>query len=201
MNKPANNLHPIHDLIRERWSPRAFSSRPVDPDLLQSLFEAARWAPSAMNAQPWIFLTATAERQPEAHAALAETLSENNRRWAPRAPVLVLALAKGEREPGKPNRYAAYDLGQAVAFLSLQATALGLYLHQMGGFDAHLARQRLAVPSAYEPMVVLAVGYADSPDILPEDIRQRELAERSRKMQEEFVYTGDWGEAGQENEG
>jgi nitroreductase len=190
MNKPANNLHPIHDLIRSRWSPRSFSTRLVEPKILQSLFEAARWAPSAMNAQPWIFLTATIDSQPEAHALLVEALNENNRRWAPIAPVLVLALAKTEREPGKSNRYAAYDLGQAVAFLSLQATALGLHLHQMGGFNAQLARERFAVPPEYEPLVVLAIGYSAEPDALPEDIRLRELAERTRKLQEEFVYTG-----------
>jgi nitroreductase len=198
MNKPANNLYPIHDLIRARWSPRSFSTRPVDPEVLHSLFEAARWAPSAMNAQPWIFLTATIDRQPAAHALLVETLAEANRRWAPNAPVLVLALAKTEREPGKPNRYFAYDLGQAVAFLSLQATALGLHLHQMGGFSAQLARERFAVPPEYEPLVVLAVGYSAAPDALPEDIRARELAERSRKPQEEFVYAGDWGKPSEE---
>lgn len=193
MNKTAYNHYPIHDLIRTRWSPRAFSARPVKPEILQSLFEAARWAPSSMNAQPWIFLTATVDGQPAAHALLAETLSENNRRWAPNAPVLVLALAKTEREPGRSNRYAAYDLGQAVAFLSLQATEMGLHLHQMGGFNAQLARERFAVPAEYEPLVVLAIGYAADPDALPEDMRERELAERSRIPQKDFVYAGDWG--------
>jgi nitroreductase len=195
MDKPANNLHPIHDLIRSRWSPRSFSSRLIAPKILQSLFEAARWAPSSMNAQPWIFLTAAVDRQPDAHARLVESLTESNRRWALRAPVLVLALTRTEREPGKSNRYAAYDLGQAVAFLSLQATAMGLHLHQMGGFNAAFAREHFAVPPEYEPLVVLAIGYSDSPDALPEDIRSRELAERSRKLQEEFVYNGDWGQS------
>jgi nitroreductase len=195
MEKLADNHHPINDLIRARWSPRAFSTRPVEPEVLRSLFEAARWAPSSMNAQPWAFLTAALDRQPEAHARLVETLGENNRRWASNAPVLVLALAKTEREPGQANRTASYDLGQAVALLSLQATELGIYVHQMGGFNLALARELFAIPPEYEPWVVLAIGYPGEVDTLPEDMRQRELSGRLRKPQDEFVFTGEWGQS------
>lgn len=185
--------YPIHDMIRSRWSPRAFSGRPVDPLTLRSLFEAARWAPSSMNAQPWTFLYAACDEQPEAHARLAGTLTGSNLRWAPSAPVLVLALAKTEREPGKPNGKAHYDTGQAVALLSLQATALGLAVHQMGGFDAARAREAFAIPPEYDPLVVLAVGYHGEIEMLPEDLRERELAPRSRRPQSDFVFAGQWG--------
>jgi nitroreductase len=192
MEKPAPAQYPIHDLIRSRWSPRAFSPQPVSEETLHTLFEAARWAPSSMNAQPWNFLYATPTGQPQAHASLAETLNANNRRWAPTAPLLVLVLAKTEREPGKPNAYAAYDTAQAVTLMTIQATALGIRVHQMGGFDANLARERFAIPPEYQPLVILAAGYPGEVEELPEDLRERELSARERKNQADFVYVGEW---------
>jgi nitroreductase len=196
MEKHTPTEHPVHDLIRARWSPRAFSSRPVETQTLRSLFEAARWAPSSMNAQPWTFLYATRSAQDDAHARMASVLSESNRRWATQAPILVLALARMEREPSKPNGKAHYDTGQAVAQLSLQATALGLAVHQMGGFDADRAREVFSIPPEFEPLVVMAIGYPGESESLPEDLRERELAPRVRRSQNEFVFASEWGGPG-----
>jgi nitroreductase len=188
--KPADTDHPIHDLLRERWSPRAFATHPVDHATLQRLFEAARWAPSANNRQPWYFVVGTSDR-PEDHAQLAATLNERNRRWARYAPVLILVVAQLVSQPG--NELASlYDVGLAVGNLTVQAVDLGLVTHQLGGFDAQHARDAVGIPEGYAPVVVLALGYPGSPEALPDDLRQRERASRSRKPLEEFVFEGQW---------
>jgi nitroreductase len=193
MEKTAETQVPIHDLHRRRWSPRAFLDLPVEPDKLLSLFEAARWAASASNEQPWAFLVAT-RQEPENYAAMLGVLVEFNRGWADKAPVLILTLAHTQFEKdGKPNRHAFYDLGQAVANLSLQATSLGLEAHQMAGFNAETARESFHVPAGWEPVSVIALGYPGSPDSLPEKLRQREISQRTRKPLESFVFTGAWG--------
>ncbi|MBI3947061.1 MAG: nitroreductase family protein [Armatimonadetes bacterium] len=187
MEKPANTDHPIHDLLRRRWSPRAFSQRPVPSEALQSILEAARWAPSAMNEQPWRFVVATRE-DPEAFEALLGCLVDGNRVWACRAPVLVLAAVKMDFERnGRPNRHAWYDVGQAVAHLAIQATDLGLFVHQMGGFDREKARVAFALPDGCEPVAVVALGYGDDPETLPESLREREVAPRGRRPAKESL--------------
>jgi nitroreductase len=184
---------PIHDLIANRRSPRAFSDQPIESAKLLSLFEAARWSPSSANEQPWRFIIATKNDSRE-FSALAESLMEGNRRWAQRAPVLILALAQTTyTRTGRPYRHSWYDVGQSVALLSMQATALGLAVHQMGGFDAEKIRQLLSIPEGFEPVVIFAVGYPDQAADLPEDLRKREQAPRSRKQLQTFVYTGEWG--------
>lgn len=192
MEKIAEPQVQIHDLLRSRWSPRAFASRPVEPGILMRLFEAARWAPSSMNLQPWSFVAVTQD-DPEAHARMVHGLGERNQVWARHAPVLLLVVAKTERTPGQPNRYAWYDVGQAVAHLSVQATAEGLVLHQMGGFDAEKARQAFDVPAGYDPVVVIALGYLGDPMDLPEDMRAREGAPRSRLPLDQSAFYGRWG--------
>ncbi len=185
---------PIHELLANRRSPRAFSEQPVESDKLLSLFEAARWSPSSANEQPWHFIVATKDDS-RVFSALVESLMEGNRRWAERAPVLVLALAQSTyAKTGKPYRHSWYDLGQSVALLSVQASALGLAVHQMGGFDAEKSRQLLSIPQGFEPVIMFAVGYADQPAALPDDLQKREQAPRSRKLLQEFVYTEEWGE-------
>ena len=193
MEKTAETQVPIHELIRRRWSPRAFLDLPVEPDKLLSLFEAARWAASASNEQPWAFLVAS-QQDPKNYEGMLSVLVDFNRGWANKAPVLILALAhaKFDRD-GKPNRHAFYDLGQAAANLSLQATALGLTTHQMAGFNAEAARERFAVPEGWEPVSVIALGYAGDPNSLAENLRQREIAPRHRKPLEKFVFSGAWG--------
>ncbi|WP_040447267.1 nitroreductase family protein [Ktedonobacter racemifer] len=188
--KPADNLHPIHDLIRHRWSPRAFSSRPVEQEKLDSLFEAARWAASANNMQPWHFIYATNE-QPEEHARLTSILFERNAMWAQKAPVLVLVVAKLYEAPGR-EMVSFYDVGMAAGALVTQAVDLGLATHQMGGFDASKAREELNIPEGYVPLTMITIGYPGHADDLSDDFRERELAPRVRKEQKDFVFQGRW---------
>jgi nitroreductase len=184
---------PIHELLAHRWSPRAFSDRPVESGKLLSLFEAARWAPSSANEQPWRFVIATKDDS-RVYAALAGSLMEANRRWAEQAPLLVLALAQSTyARTGRPYQHSWYDVGQSVALLSVQATALGLAVHQMGGFDAEKARQVLSIPEGFEPVILFGVGYPDRPETLPEELRKREQAPRSRKQLQDSIYTEEWG--------
>ncbi len=193
MEKLADTQVPIHELIRRRWSPRAFSELPVEPDKLLSLFEAARWAASASNEQPWAFLVATQEN-PQNYADMLSVLVEFNQAWANKAPVLILTFARTHFEKdGRPNRHAFYDVGQAAANLALQATALGLTTHQMAGFSIEAARERFAVPEGWEPVSAIALGYPGDPNSLTEKLRQREIAQRQRKPLETFVFSGAWG--------
>ncbi len=193
LEKLAETQAPIHDLIGRRWSPRAFLNLPVETDKLLSLFEAARWAASSNNEQPWAFIVATQE-DPQNYEGMLSVLVDFNRGWANKAPVLILALAHTQFEKdGRPNRHAYYDLGQAAANLSLQATALGLTTHQMAGFNPQAARERFAVPQGWEPVSVIALGYPGDPALLTEILRQREIARRERKPLGKFVFEGEWG--------
>ncbi len=194
MEKPANTDFPIHDLLRHRWSPRAFADRPVEPEKLGSLVEAARWAPSSYNEQPWAYLLATRE-QPAEFARLLSVLVEGNIAWAQHAPVLMLSLARLNFERnGRPNRHAFHDVGLASENLVIQATAMGLAVHQMAGFQVDKAREVFNIPEGWEPAAAIALGYPGEADSLPEPLRTRELAPRTRKPLEQFVFTGRWGE-------
>jgi nitroreductase len=193
IEKLAETQVPVHEVIGRRWSPRAFSPRSVEPEKLQSVFEAARWASSASNEQPWAFIVATKD-DPKNYEAMLGVLVDFNRGWANQAPVLILTLAHTQFEKdGRPNRHGFYDLGQAAANLSLQATALDLATHPMAGFDAEAARQRFAVPAGWEPVSVIALGYPGDPDSLNKTLRQRELAQRKRKPLQSLVFSGTWG--------
>jgi nitroreductase len=193
MEKPAETMHRIHDLIARRWSPRAFDERPVESEKLKSLFEAARWAPSSNNEQPWRFLVATKEQQGEYNRLLA-CLVEGNRKWAFRAPVLILSVASVNFEDdGKPNRHAFHDTGMAAENLVLQAAALGLQAHQMAGFDVEKARVDCLIPTGFEPVAMIAVGYPGDPAVLPDLLRQREMKPRERQPIGDFVFSARWG--------
>lgn len=188
--KPAVTRHPIHPLLAERWSPRAFADRSVDPEALGSLLEAARWAPSSNNEQPWRFLVARREDGPLFQRILG-CLVPGNQAWAQNAPVLLLALARLRRErDGAPNRLALYDVGQAVAHLTFQASALGLAVHQMAGIDVEKIRADFQLPEDLEPATAVAVGYPGDPATLPERLREREVLPRERKNLEEIVLSG-----------
>jgi nitroreductase len=191
MEKIAPTDYPIHEFLSKRWSPRAFSAQPVETEKLLSLFEAARWSPSGGNSQPWAFIL-TSQANRAAYDQLLGTLGERNQIWAQHAPVLVLAVVRRENEPGKPNPWATYDLGQAVANLSVQASVLGLSVHQMAGFDRTKAAEVFKLPEGYDPVTVIAIGYLGDPYILPEGIREREKAPRIRKPLSEFVFDGAW---------
>ncbi len=192
MEKPADTDYPIHDLLKRRWSPRAFSDKPVAPETLRSLWEAARWAPSCFNEQPWYFLVATKQDRADYDRLLA-CLNEGNAAWAGHAPVLMVSVARTAFQAnGEPNRHALHDVGQAVANLTLQATALGLFVHQMAGFFPEKVRRAFAVPEGFEPVAAIALGYPGDPTALPEKLRQRELAPRSRRPLADFVFSGRW---------
>jgi nitroreductase len=178
---------PVVELIEKRRSRRAYSDKPVEVEKIKSLFEAARWAPSANNEQPWVYAYATKE-QPELWNKIFDTLTEGNKIWAKEAPLLVVAMyRKNFLMNGKPNGSARFDLGAANALLSLQATHLGLNIHQMGGFEKQKAIAALNIPDTHEPTVVLAIGYLGDPESLSENFKQRELAPRERYTQEFFV--------------
>jgi nitroreductase len=195
MEKPAASQHPIHDLIRRRWSPRAFAPRPVPAADVAALFEAARWAASSTNEQPWRFIVAT-KANPDDHARLLEVLLPGNAVWAKDAPVLVLTVAKSTfTKNGAPNRHAFHDVGVAVAQLTLEATARGLGLHQMAGIDPVKARTTFAIPADFEPVTALAIGYPGEPEQLPPDLAARERAERTRKPLGELVFSKTFGQS------
>jgi nitroreductase len=193
MQKPAPSDFPVHELIRERWSPRAFANKPVPKDVLRSIFEAARWAPSSFNEQPWAYIVATKDDK-ESFEKVLSVLVDFNVQWAKSAPVLALAAAKLTfANNNAPNRNAQYDTGAATALLSVEATAHGLAVHQMAGFDAEKARQVFGIPKGWEPIATLAIGYPGDPASLPPALKDRELAPRTRKPIAEFVMAGQWG--------
>lgn len=188
--KAAQTREPVQELIGKRWSARAFSSREVTPEQVASLLEAARWAPSAYNEQPWRFIVAS-KSDPETYDKLLGSLLELNQLWARNASVLILTLArKTFTHNGTPNLYALHDAGMAAANLALEATALGLNVHFMAGFNHAVAREAFQIPGDYELGTVVAVGYAGDPETLPEKFRLAELAPRTRKPLAELVYAG-----------
>lgn len=195
MNKPASTDYPVHELIARRWSPRAMEPRPVPAEALRSLLEAARWAPSSYNEQPWSFLVARREDEAEFQAMLG-CLADVNQAWARNAGALILTVAKnGFSHNDKPNRHAFHDIGLAAGNLALQATALGLVVHQMGGIRPDKAREVYDIPDGYEVVTGIAVGHPGKAEQLPEQFREAEFAPRQRKPQDRIVFRGSWGRA------
>lgn len=190
MEKRAPADHPIHDLLAQRWSPCGFSSRPVPAPELRAVFEAARWAPSSMNEQPWRFLVATGE-QPEAFARILDCLVEANQAWARYAPVLGVALARKHLfRNDAPNRTCEYDLGGALAYLTVEATARGLAVHQMGGIVREEVRARFGIPEDVSIMTGFALGYPDPGAAhLSEKLRERDAAPRVRHPLSTVVFS------------
>src|SRR5258707_10471042 len=190
MQKPAPSDFPVHELIRERWSPRAFADKPVPRDVLRSIFEAARPAPSRNNQQPWAYIVASRGD----NASFEKTLSvlvEFNANWAKGAPVLAIAVASVTfAKNNVPNRNAQYDTGAATALLSVEATARGLAVHQMAGFDPEKPRHVFRIPAGWDPIAALAIGYPGDPNSLPQPLKDRELSPRTRKPIDEFVMAG-----------
>jgi nitroreductase len=195
MSKTARNDYPIHNLLKRRWSPRAFADRPVEPDKLRSLLEAARWAPSSYNEQPRAFIVATRDR-PAQHTRVLRCLVEGNQAWAKAAPVLMVAPAHRSFERNsQANRHAYHDVGLAVGSLTVQATTEGLGVHQMAGILPDKVRTAFHVPDDWDAVTGIAIGYIVDPNSLPEPLRQRELAAPTRKPLRSFVFEGDWGTA------
>lgn len=196
MEKPANNDHSIHELIRRRWSPLSFRDEIISDEILCSLFEAARWAPSSFNEQPWHFIVGQKEGQKKTYDILFETLAEGNQTWAETAPVLGMTVtAKHFSRNKKPNRHARHDVGLAMENLIIEALRHGIYVHQMAGFSEEQARERFEIPDGFEPVAAFALGYPGDPDDLPENLRKREESARSRKPLDAFVFSGEWKES------
>ncbi|MGE3536425.1 MAG: nitroreductase family protein [Candidatus Tectimicrobiota bacterium] len=194
MEKPAETTYPIESLLQRRWSPRAFAARPIEREKLLSLLEAARWAASCTNQQPWSFIVATREDSTE-YARLLSCLRENNQLWASTAPVLMVSVAKLTFDAnGQPNRFAYHDVGLAVANLIIQATALGLFAHQIAGFYPEKVRELYQVPEGFDPVGGIVLGYAGELSVLSEELQQREQAPRVRKALDTFVFQGAWGQ-------
>ena len=192
MQKPAPTEVPLHELIRNRWSPRAFAETSISPDALRSIFEAARWAPSSNNEQPWAYIVATKDDAGD-FAKMVSVLVEFNQNWAKHAAALALSVAhRNWQKDGKPNRHALYDVGSATAQLTFEANSRGVFVHQMAGFDADKARETFAIPADWEPVAALALGFPGDPASLPALLRDRELGPRTRKPLHDFVMTGGW---------
>ncbi len=191
-DKVVETQYPIESILQNRWSPLAFSDRAVEPEKLGSVLEAARWAASSYNEQPWSFIVATKDNSAEFDRLLS-CLAEGNQEWAKDAPVLMISVAKLQFERnGHENRHAFHDVGAAEANLAAQATALGLYVHQMAGFDVEKAKELYSIPQGYEPVDAIALGYLGDPHQLSDRLQQRLSAPRSRKSLKDFVFTGRW---------
>ena len=176
---------PLNELISTRWSPREYLERPVEPEKLHAVFEAARWAASCFSEEPWRFVFAT-KAEPDQYEKLFGLLMERNQQWAKGVPVVGFSAArKTFTRNGVPNRWALHDTGAASANLALEANALGLHAHFMGGFDAQRARTEFHVPEDFEIAATFVIGYIDESRVQP--------GERSRKPLAEIVFQGDWG--------
>jgi nitroreductase len=186
--KEARPRYPILGLLQKRWSPRAFSDKPVEEEKLRIVFEAARWSPSALNEQPWSFIVGL--KGDPTHQAIHGLLADTNRLWAGKAPILVLACGSSRfNKDGMPNETFAYDVGQCVAHLSIQATELDLYVHQMRGFDHDLAAKVFVLPNEVVALTVVAIGYLGDPATLHPRMQKSELAPRKRKDADDFVFS------------
>ncbi len=196
-NKVAQTQTAIHELIAQRWSPRAFdSSAPIPKESLTALLEAARWAPSCFGDEPWRFIVCNKFDDETSWGNALGTLAEKNQFWARNAPLLIIAVADSQfMKNGNPNRWGQYDTGAAAENLCLQATAVGLAAHQMGGFDVGKARDAFNIPDRYTPMAVIAVGKPASIETLDPIFRDSEAAERSRAPLGERFFHGQWGKS------
>jgi nitroreductase len=191
MEKPALIDAPIHDLIKRRWSPTVFADQPVPPDSLRRCFEAARWAASCFNEQPWSFVTVSRHDDLASFHALLACLTPGNQAWVKAAPLLGFSLARTHfKKTGKPNLYARHDVGMAMANFCLQATDLGLFVHQMAGFDIEAATATLALPETHEVVAAFAMGFGVKVEEIPAELKEKELRARERRPQEEFVFKG-----------
>ena len=175
----------LNELIRTRWSPRAFTTQPVDRETFRSLFEAARWAASCFNEQPWRFIVATKDH-PERFDRVLSVLVPKNQEWAKTAYALGISAGKKTfTHNGGPDRFGLHDAGAALANLMIQATSVGVHVHAMGGFDAARARVEFGVPDDFDIGAAFAIGYVDGPASPPPD--------RARRPLSEMVFGTEWG--------
>ena len=198
MEKPASTDFPVLDLIRNRWSPRAFDpTRQISPQQARSLLEAARWAPSCFNEQPWRFVVAL-KQNPNAFSKVVDCLASANQKWAPAASLLALTFGATKfSHNGNPNRHAWHDCGLALAQLILQAESMGLRAHVMAGIERERIREDFQTPKDVQPIAALAVGFPGPMDNLDDDVRAKEELPRNRKPQNDWVFGVEWGRAWQ----
>jgi len=196
MEKTATTAQPVNELIARRWSPRAYdSARPVTAAQVTALLEAARWAPSCFGDEPWRYLVWNRADDAAGWRRAFDCLAEGNQVWVKNVPLLLLACAEGNfRHNGQANRWAGHDTGAASMSLCLQAVALGLAAHQMGGFDPERARAEFGIPATVTPLAMIAVGYQAGAEVLDGEIRERELAPRQRRPLAENFFAGRWGQ-------
>lgn len=193
MDKTASTHAPIHNTLAVRWSPYVFSGRPVRPADLRSLFEAARWAPSSYNEQPWRFIVGI-RGEDKTHARIVGCLTENNQGWAGAAPVLAIGvIMKTFARNGKPNKAAPHDLGLASANLATEATRRKLHVHMMIGLDPDAARETFSIPEDAEALTAMAIGYRETGLAGDPALRERENKPRTRRAVDEFVFAGRFG--------
>lgn len=187
MIKEAKTEHKVHELIKKRWSARSFSEKEITQEELDTILEAAGWAFSAMNYQPWRYIYAF-KKDSENFSKLADCLAGSNKTWAKEASVLIMSLAKKNYDNGVPNKAALHDVGAANATLILQAVSMNIYGHLMGGFDKQKAIELFNIDiTEYEPIVFIALGYLDTPEKLEEPFKTREVTPRTRKAISEFA--------------
>ncbi|GAB3635070.1 hypothetical protein GCM10027422_06600 [Hymenobacter arcticus] len=185
--------HPILPQLAQRRSPRAYTAQPVAAEALQQLFVAAGSASSCFGEQPWRFVVGSKATSAEAFDKILGTLAPFNQLWAKEAPVLAISIAKTTfSHDNNPNAWATHDVGQAMATLAVQGVELGLQIHQMAGFSQDAARAAFHIPADYQPVAVFTIGYPGPADTLPDGLRERELAPRTRKPLAEFVFEGGW---------
>jgi nitroreductase len=178
--------------ISERYSPFAFSREGVDEQKLKIMFEAAGKAPSTFNNQPWYFLYGS-KREPDKYALFFECINDVNKKWAQSAPVLALNVARDHYvKNGRKNPYALYETGMATANMLIQALSMGIYIHQMGGYDKEMDKKLLKIPEGFEPLAMMAMGYPADPVDLPEEIQERATKRTGRRPVEEFVFSGEF---------
>jgi nitroreductase len=193
MPNPAKTDFEIHPLLANRYSPRAFLDKPIDPAVLKRIFEAARWSPSCNNDQEWFYIVGI-RGQGQDFDRIVSVLRPNNQTWASKAAVLMIVCGRTTFTGGTtPNKWHAYDCGQSAAHLTFHAAAEGISVHQMAGFDPDKARTEFSVPEGFVPLTAIAIGYAGDALMLPEALAKRETAERTRRLQKEFVFGGTWG--------
>lgn len=195
-DKKAETSVPINDLLARRWSGRAYDpDKNVSEKQIMALFEAARWSPSCYGDQPWRYIVCSKKTNEQAWDNAFTCLSEGNQSWARNAPVLLIAIADSIlSKNGNPNRWAQYDTGAATMSLCVQATELGLMVHQMGGFDAKKARNMFSIPDQFTPMAMMTVGYQMAIEEINDEIREREFSQRQRNPLEMNFFNGTWGE-------
>lgn len=189
MIKTANTQYPVIDLIKNRWSARSFSDKKISDEILHTLIEAASWAPSANNEQPWKFHVA--KNGEEGFEKVWESLMQGNKPWCKNAAAYITIFAKDTfTASGKPNAWASHDVGIATGNLLLQATAMNLFCHPMAGYDKNILKEHLQFEEGLQPQCIIAIGYLDDAEKLEEPYKTRELTPRARKAVEELILVG-----------